>query len=200
MKKHLLFLFLLVAMSSNAQLRTGLLVGAGLGFDRNVAPNMNNPYVLEKIAKGTKLFEDYKFNLQLGYRFRFEDKKHTKWFYDIGPIINTKIFKSKDVMEGGRVEANDLNLSLALSSSVNYKIVKGLYVGIGLEPTWYVVSDGKKFDIPILWKVGYNINNKIDLSVNYRFGFTNTIDIEKFRKGQVSDCNISVFIPFTLSK
>lgn len=29
MKKHLLFLFLLVAMSSHAQLRTGLLVGGG---------------------------------------------------------------------------------------------------------------------------------------------------------------------------
>ena len=80
MKKHLLFLFLLVAMSSHAQLRTGLLVGGGLGFDRNVAPNMKNPDIIEKVAKGTKLFEDYKFNLQLGYRFRIEDKKHTRWF------------------------------------------------------------------------------------------------------------------------
>ena len=60
MKKHLLFLFLLVAMSSHAQLRTGLLVGGGLGFDRNVAPNMKNPDIIEKVAKGTKLFEDYK--------------------------------------------------------------------------------------------------------------------------------------------
>lgn len=136
--------------------------------------------------------------MQLGYRFRFEDKKHTKWFYDIDPLINVKVFKSKEVVDGGRIEGNDANLSLALSSSANYKIVKGLYAGIGLEPTWYVASDGKKFDIPLLWKVGYNINNKIDLSVNYRFGFTNTIDTEKYNKGQVSDCNISIFIPFTL--
>lgn len=201
MKKHLLFLFLLVAMSSHAQLRTGLLVGGGLGFDRNVAPNMKNPDIIEKVAKGTKLFEDYKFNLQLGYRFRIEDKKHTRWFYDIDPLVNAKVFRSKDVRsDEGRVEANDVNLSLALSSSVNYKIVKGLYAGLGLEPTWYVASDGKKFDIPLLWKVGYNINNKIDISVNYRLGFTNTIDTEKFRRGQISDCNISVFIPFTLCK
>ena len=200
MKKYLLFLFLLVAMSSYAQLRTGLLVGAGVGFDRNVTPNMKNSSIMEQVAKGAKFCEEYKFNLQLGYRFRIEDKKHIKWFYDIDPLVNVKVFKSKDIVEGGRVEANDANLSLALSSSVNYKIVKGLYAGIGLEPTWYVASDGKKFDIPILWKVGYNINNKIDLSVNYRLGFTNTIDTEKFRKGQVSDCNISVFIPFTLSK
>lgn len=115
MKKHLLFLFLLVAMSSHAQLRTGLLVGGGLGFDRNVAPNMKNPDIIEKVAKGTKLFEDYKFNLQLGYRFRIEDKKHTRWFYDIDPLVNAKVFKSKDVWsDGGRVEANDANLSLAL--------------------------------------------------------------------------------------
>lgn len=198
MKKHLLFLFLLVTMSGYAQLRTGLLVGAGMGFDRNVTPNMKNSSIMEQVAKGAKFYEDYKFNLQLGYRFRFEDKKHTKWFYDIDPLINVKVFKSKEVVDGGRVEGNDANLSLALSSSVNYKIVKGLYAGVGLEPTWYVASDGKKFDVPLLWKVGYNINNKIDLSVNYRLGFTNTIDTEKYNKGQVSDCNISIFIPFTL--
>lgn len=198
MKKYLLFLFLLVTMSGYAQLRTGLLLGAGMGFDRNVTPNMKNSSIIEQVAKGAKFYEDYKFNLQLGYRFRFEDKKHTKWFYDIDPLINVKVFKSKEVVDGGRIEGNDANLSLALSSSANYKIVKGLYAGIGLEPTWYVASDGKKFDIPLLWKVGYNINNKIDLSVNYRFGFTNTIDTEKYNKGQVSDCNISIFIPFTL--
>lgn len=95
MKKHLLFLFLLVAMSSHAQLRTGLLVGGGLGFDRNVAPNMKNPDIIEKVAKGTKLFEDYKFNLQLGYRFRIEDKKHTRWFYDIDPLVNAECLNQK---------------------------------------------------------------------------------------------------------
>lgn len=198
MKKYLLILFLLVTMSGYAQLRTGLLVGAGMGFDRNVTPNMKNSSIMEQVTKGAKFYEDYKLNLQLGYRFRFEDKKHTKWFYDIDPLINVKVFKSKEIVDGGRIEGNDANLSLALSSSANYKIVKGLYAGIGLEPTWYVASDGKAFDIPLLWKVGYNINNKIDLSVNYRFGFTNTIDTEKYNKGQVSDCNISIFIPFTL--
>lgn len=200
MKKYLLFLFLLVMMSGHAQLRTGLLIGTGLGFDRNVAPNMKTPSVIAEVAKGGAFYEDYKCNLQLGYRFRFENRKHSKWFYDIDPLINVKLFKSKEIVDGGRIEGNDANLSLALSSSVNYKIVKGLYAGIGLEPTFYVASDGKKFDIPILWKVGYNINNKIDISMNYRLGFTNTIDTKKYRNGQVSDCNISVFIPFTLSK
>lgn len=198
MKKYLLFLFLLVTMSSYAQLRTGLLIGSGLGFDRNVAPNMKNPSIIGEVAKGATFYENYKYNLQLGYRFRFENRKHAKWFYDIDPLINVKLFKSKEVVDGGRIEGNDANLSLALSSSVNYKIVKGLYAGVGVEPTWYVASDGKVFDIPILWKVGYNINNKIDFSVNYRLGFTNTIDTEKYKKGQVSDCNISIFIPFTL--
>lgn len=198
MKKYLLLFFLLISMSSYAQLRTGLLIGAGVGFDRNVSPNMNNSSIADRVAKGSKFYEDYKFNMQLGYRFRFENRIHTKWFYDIDPLINVKLFKSKEVVEGGRVEGNDANLSLALSSSVNYKIVKGLYAGVGLEPTWYVASDGKAFDIPILWKVGYNINNKIDFSVNYCLGFTNTIDTEKYKKGQVSDCNISIFIPFTL--
>ena len=111
------------------------------------------------------------------------------------------MFKSKDVRsDAGRVEANDANLSLALSSSVNYKIVKGLYAGLGLEPTWYVASDGKKFDIPLLWKVGYNINNKIDISVNYRLGLYKYDRYREVQEGTNSDCNISVFIPFTLCK
>lgn len=71
---------------------------------------------------------------------------------------------------------------------------------MGLEPTWSVASEGETFDIPLLWKVGYNVNNKIDFAINYRLGFTNTIDSETFRKGQVSDINISVYIPFTTSR
>lgn len=78
MKKYLLFLFLLVMMSGHAQLRTGLLIGTGLGFDRNVAPNMKNPSVIGEVAKGGMFYEDYKCNLQLGYRFRFESRKHAK--------------------------------------------------------------------------------------------------------------------------
>lgn len=143
MKKYLLFLFLLVVMSGHAQLRTGLLIGTGLEFDKNVAPNMKNPSIIGEVAKGGTFYEDYKCNLQLGYRFRFENRKHSKWFYDIDPLINVKLFKSKEVVEGGRIEGNDANLSLALSSSVNYKIVKGLYAGMGLEPNWYMAFEGK---------------------------------------------------------
>ena len=58
----------------------------------------------------------------------------------------------------------------------------------------------EKFDIPLVWKVGYNINNKIDLAINYRLGFTNVIDDRIYKKGHISDLNLSIFIPFTISK
>lgn len=189
--------------NASAQLRTGLLVGGGLGFERNV-----NSYTLEE--EGTqslvRYLSDYQFDLQLGYRFRIENPKNKKLFYDIDVLLNTKVFKevkqyySMSGEENGGVTAHDANGALALSPSINYTLVKGFYAGIGVEPTFYFVSEGKKFDIPIVWKVGYNINNKIDFAVNYRLGLTNTIDSRTFEKGQVSDLNISVFIPFTLSK
>lgn len=205
MKKYLLILFLMTSLTGYAQLRTGLLVGGGLGFERNLSLNMNNLSIAEQNLTGTKFLNDYKFHALLGYRFRIENSKHQRWFYDIDPFVNAKAFEgvTKDYIDGefaGSASGYDVSLSFAISSSVNYKIYKGLYGGIGLEPTFHIVSEGGMFDIPIVWKVGYNINNKIDLAVNYRLGLTNTIDSRTFEKGQVSDLNISIFIPFTVSK
>ena len=122
-------------------------------------------------------------------------------------ILDAKVFKNTksyyvDNELACRIIGHDANLALSLSPSVNYRLVKGLYVGMGIEPTWYMVptNDGKKFDIPLVWKVGYNINNKIDLAINYRLGFTNVIDDRIYKKGHISDLNLSIFIPFTISK
>ena len=150
MKSIYYFFFFLVAMSSHAQLRTGLLVGGGLGFDRNVAPNMKNPDIIEKVAKGQNSLKI----TSLIYSWAIVSVLKTRnipggsmilirWL--MPKCLNRKMSGLMQVV----LRANDANLSLALSSSVNYKIVKGLYAGLGLEPTWYVASDGKKFDIPL---------------------------------------------------
>lgn len=200
-----MILFVLSVHTGYSQLRTGLLVGGGLGFERNLSPNLNNPLIFEEIQNGVKFLSEYQFNLMLGYRFRMENRRYKKWFYDVDPLINAKVFKSTkeyytNGVQGGSVIAHDMNLSFAVFSSINYKLVKGLYAGIGVEPTWYIASEGKAFDIPLLWKIGYNVNNKIDFAINYRLGFTNSVDSKTFQKGQISDLNISVFIPFTLKE
>lgn len=95
-------------------------------------------------------------------------------------------------------ESHFVNFSFAVSSSVNYSIIKGLYAGFGIEPTWNIVTDAKPFDIPIFGRVGYNVNNKIDFAITYKQGFTNVINDNRYSKGNVSDLNLSIFIPFTL--
>lgn len=203
MKKCISLLFLLISLNASAQLRTGLLVGGGLGFERNVSS-----YVLdeEETQSLVRYSSDYQFDFQLGYRFRFESQKNKRLFYDVDILLNAKVFKdvkhyySAKGEDTGSVTGHDVNGALALSPSINYTLIKGLYAGMGVEPTFYLASEGKKFDIPLVWKVGYNINNKIDFAINYRLGFSNSMNSQYYKKGQVSDLNISVFVPFTLSK
>lgn len=205
MKKYLLIVFFMIPFVSYAQLRTGLLFAGGLGFERNLSLKPSVLSLEDPSYNSVDFLDDYQFHVLLGYRFRIENNQYPRWFYDIDPLINAKVFKKitnyyMDDDLAGNASGHDIHLSLAVSSSVNYKIYKGFYAGAGLEPTCYVVSEGKKFDIPILLKIGYNINNKIDFAFNYRFGLTNTIDNQIFEKGQVSDLNISIFIPFTVNK
>lgn len=204
----LLVCAVLFALPTNSQvLRTGLLVGGGLGFEHNLTPNSGRPDIWQEGDYKIDYKDKYQFGASLGYRFRIEHGKNDRLFYDMDLILDAKVFKNTksyyvDNELASRIIGHDANLALSLSPSVNYRLVKGLYVGMGIEPTWYMVptNDGKKFDIPLVWKVGYNINNKIDLAINYRLGFTNVIDDRIYKKGHISDLNLSIFILFTISK
>lgn len=200
-KKLLIICFLIVSIHSYSQLRTGILVGGGIGLEQNLSVNKNNTEFL----KGVQFKDTYLYNVLLGYRFRFENQSHKNLFFDIDPLLKLQTFKSSDFEPGNTndytsvtKEAHYLNFQLAVSASANYKIFKELYVGLGIEPTWNIVTDGKPFDIPILGKIGYNFNNKVDISLTYRQGFTNTINDSKYSKGRTSDIYLSIFIPFTV--
>lgn len=201
----LTFLFILPA---NAQkLQTGLLVGGGLGFEHNLTPDLSHSDIWQEKEYMLEYKYEYQFGASLGYRFRIENGKNNRLFYDIDLLLDAKVFKNTksyylDHEIASRVTAHDANLAFSLSPSVNYKLIKGLYAGIGIEPTWYMIptTDGKKFDIPLIWKVGYNINNRIDFAINYRLGFINVVDDRIYKKGHISDLNLSIFIPFTLRK
>lgn len=186
-------------------LRTGLLAGGSLGLINNLEPRSN---VFHENGQPVQYAYDYQYGVSLGYRFRIENERNDQLFYDLDAWLNGKVFEWEilylEEYNGYRVKAisHDASLALAVSPSVNYKLIQDLYVGFGVEPTWYMVptTDGKKFDIPCVWKLGYDINQKIDIALTYRLGFTNVIDDKFFKKGNISDISLSIFIPFTVNK
>ena len=171
-------------------LRTGLLAGGSLGLINNLEPRSN---IFHEDGQAVQYAYDYQYGVSLGYRFRIENERNDRLFYDLDAWLNGKVFESETLYlgdyNGYRVKAisHDASLALAISPSVNYKLIQDLYVGFGVEPTWYMVptTDGKKFDIPCVWKLGYDINQKIDIALTYRLGFTNVIDDKFFRKGNI---------------
>lgn len=201
LKFILLYCFLALSLNSFSQIRTGLLIGGGIGFEQGISVDKNNTEFLN----GTLFSDTYSYNALLGYRFRFENRTHNNLFFDVDPVLKLQTFLSSDFVPGdGNIytsvtkESHFVNFSFAVSSSVNYSIIKGLYAGFGIEPTWNIVTDAKPFDIPIFGRVGYNVNNKIDFAITYKQGFTNVINDNRYSKGNVSDLNLSIFIPFTL--
>ncbi|MDY3070218.1 MAG: hypothetical protein SOR57_11355 [Parabacteroides sp.] len=197
MKKYIfLFIMMLFSLSAFSQNKSGILFGGGLGFEQ--ALNMNQDHDLYK--KGCQFKDRYDFDVYMGYRFRIDSRKSI--FFDIDPLLRVQKLKSVDYfspesqIESGFMtsEANDINLQISLSSTINYKIKDNFYIGLGLEPTWNVITEGKKFDIPLLGRIGYDFG-KFDIAVTYRQGFFNIFDQSRFTKGRSSDINISVFIP-----
>ena len=210
--KKILFLLLLCMMTGTAgaqrKVSSGLLVSGGLGFDREAVEY--GGYDMWGIFAGIydypleRYSSDYRGNLSLGYRFRIEPDKNPGFFWDIDLLLNAKFFKDvncycEEVAEYSYVpafwtEAKTLRLSMAVSPSINYRILEHLYTGIGVEPTLYFA--GKRiFDAPLVLKVGYQVG-KLDFALTYRVGFTKVASNELVPYGKVSDLNLSVFIPF----
>lgn len=202
--KKILFLLLLCMMAGTAgaqrKVSSGLLVGGGVGFARNA----DDWYGLSDFFYTWSVYGkmEYKGNTALGYRVRIEPERSSHFFFDMDFWLNAKFYKDIDVFYEWEertnpivtVEANDARLSFAFSPSVNYRITERLYAGLGLEPTVYF-SKYRLWDIPIVWKVGYNFG-RVDVALNYRLGLAHTLDKHTLFRGEVSDLNLSVFIPF----
>lgn len=186
-----------VSITCMAQSQSGLLLGAGIGFE-SLSPNTSN----SEYKKGTQFDCSYNYNVQLGYRFRFQNPTHERLFFDIDPLMKLQVMKDRTFYPGSSsdytsvtAEATDINFQIALSPSINYRLFNRFYAGIGVEPTWNIVTDGKHFDIPAFARVGYSFG-KVELALTYRQGFLNVIDDAQYDKGRISDLNIGLFIPF----
>lgn len=188
-------MFISMSVCSYAQTQSGILFGGGLGFENRTMNKGNSEYL-----KGTRFKDTYDYSGFLGYRFRFENAANKSLFFDIDPLMKLQVFKSIDYPQSAsifkEIDSHNINYALAISSSINYLISGGLYIGVGIEPTWNIVTDGKHFDAPVLGRIGYNCHGKVDFALTYKQGFTNVINTDRYTKGRISDLSLSVFIPF----
>ena len=194
----LLFCLLSVSVNLHSQNKSGIIVGSGIGFE-SYSTNTNS----KDFKIGIKNKISYNYDVQLGYRFRFEagNAPTSKIFFDVDPLLKLQAFKTTKEYPTGKggynspsVEAPDINFQFAISPSANYRITNRLFAGVGVEPTWNIVTNGKHFDIPAFCRVGYSFK-RVELALTYRQGFLNVLDKDAFDKGRASDLNISLFIP-----
>lgn len=200
-KAIVLALFLAAAgLSISAQQlkSTGFIIGAGGGHISTDIPSSLNGYTVDK----SNSYLNRKAVLELGYRFRFEPSK-TNFFYDIDLLggysksdYAIRYETTPDANYGGS-DGDRYHLSVGVGATLNYKIVKGLNVGIGVQPMVYLWETSKKiFDAPIVAKVGYNFRF-FELAFAYKQGLSKTYRVSDFKGARLSNWQFSVYIPIT---
>jgi hypothetical protein len=190
--KIVLFLLCCSIYSISAQTKSGMILSGGNGNFRDIK---QNDYRNEGDFQN-------KYTLGVGYRFRIQPK-NPSFFYDLDLNLGLKHYNYAGVfyheMYDNMVHSSGkLNfLHVSLNGSYNYKMLKGLYAGIGIEPTVYYIDVTSKylFDIPLTAKLGYDLKY-FGLEVGYKLGFTDVIYPSYFASGKRNDWQISLYIPF----
>lgn len=202
MKKIIILSFLLAVVSlsiSAQQLKsTGIIVGAGGGHISSDLPGTLNGLTIDK----SNSFLKRKAVLELGYRFRFEPRK-TNFFYDIDLLggysksdYAISYNSTSDANYGGS-NGDKYHLSVGVGATLNYKIVKGLSVGLGVQPMVYLWETSKKvFDAPIVAKIGYDFHF-FELAFAYKQGLSKTYHISDFKGARLSNWQFSIYIPLS---
>jgi hypothetical protein len=104
---------------------------------------------------------------------------------------------------------------ISIESILNHHLSKRLYIGLGLEPTWYIKTNTvyytneirpvqneikPVFDIPLSVRLGYSFNH-FEVFASYKYGTCNLVKNEHFDKLKSWDFQLSVYIPiFNRSK
>ena len=204
-----LFVFtylLLLPLVSNAQLKSGIVVGGGDSW-------MHKSKVESPRLTGERdLKWDHRFSFNAGYQFQYEFKNHL--LIDAALLYQARRVNIAYQEEGGGESLDygeqwpggaiydDTKLfnGLSLNATVGYKLWKGLKAGIGVEPTIYFNTKAKvnladnKFDIPLVVKIGYDFNwFQVDLS--YKNGFKRLYWNPVVGNTDTRDLQVSIFVP-----
>ena len=208
-KTFLVFIFLVCVYGASAQFKSGMIISGGKGSLSNMKLSDE---IINKSEVPFWLSRDYKFNAALGYKFRFQPKT-MRFFYDIDLHLGVRQIKFEysnfhyQYNEDGSLnwdsdtETYGASVSescyyFSINPSWNYRIIKGLHAGVGIEPTFYSIDFDKfKFDTPLTARIGYDFRF-IDVAFIYKVGLFNTMDPDYLSSGRFDDWQIQVFIPF----
>ena len=223
MKKKKLFavaVLLLSALYGYGQIKSGIIVGGGKGSLSNVVfpdeyTTLSGIYI-EDLQWSYK----YLFDAAIGYKFRLEPQ-NKPFFYDLDLNIGLKrfntgligTFETEIPMEDSNEEEieyyrgnsyghfQQIYYSFSVNPTWNYRLLKGLYAGVGIEPTLYFIDSADlsgeewKFDLPLTAKIGYDLKF-IDFSIHYKHGLFDTMDPMYLGPAKFRNWQLSVFIPF----
>lgn len=194
------FLFAAISLSVSAQQlkSTGIIVGAGGGHISSDLPASLHGLTVDK----SNSYLNRKAVLELGYRFRFEPRK-SNFFYDLDLLggysksdYAIRYHSTPDANYGGS-EGYNYHLSVGVGATANFKIVKGLSVGIGIQPMVYLWETSKKvFDVPVVGKIAYNFRY-FELAFEYKQGLSKTYHVSDFKGSRLSNWQFSVYIPLS---
>lgn len=200
MKKYLfLFLFFISTSLSAQQLKsTGVIIGAGGGRIASELSSTNAGLSIDKNRSSL----DRSGVFELGYRFRFAPAQK-RFFYDVDFLAGYSKTSSEVnfLSDGQTVYSGNLmdqrDFSIGIGGTFNWTLIKGLNVGVGLQPTVYIWEAADKvFDIPVVAKVGYDFGF-LELAFSYKQGLTKGYKIFAYENGRLSNWQFSLYIPLS---
>lgn len=185
-----------------SQIKSGIVIGGGMNWfaiDRLVNPPMENGYPYLIIDNPKK-----RIGGQIGYQFQFDLPRNFQ--LETGAYFQTKL------MDVNYYESKERNLDagftlwgVSIQGVMNYRIIKGLKIGLGFEPTIYGGDmydpksqnmNGSKFDCPLVAKLAYDFPS-IGFSITYKNGFINLYENPFVYKAKSRDILFNIYIPLT---
>lgn len=191
----LILVMLFLATSVFSQIRSGVIAGISDSWlDKGlILTGYGDQYGL----KDNKW--EHKPSITIGYGFQFDVKK--SFVIDAALLYHSRgvHVAYNTTFTDATSESKHLN-ALSLNGVINYKIWKGLSVGVGMEPTWYLdtkIADntiGDALDFPVIVKAGYNFKIA-EVSLSYKYGFETLYKGVIVKEAAPRDLRLSVFIP-----
>lgn len=179
-----------------AQNSSGVLIGGAAG-------TLDNSFVsdLKVYQLGRSFDETYNYDLHVGYRYRLWQT--SRLFWDLDALVGLKSIQKGDLtgFSDGytqyRVGKRHLDYYIALSPTANLPIYKGLFAGVGIEPTAYVYrskDSGMGFDLPAVFKVGYDFG-LLGIEASVKVGLLRHSMDGLLEKNRKKEFQLSLYVP-----